>query len=520
MPRFGAIDVGSNAMRLRVVEAHAPDQVREITSERAAVRLGHDVFLTGRLAAAALAEAVDALRTFRDVMRAHGVEGYRAVATSAVREAHNADLLVERAQREAGIKLDVIEGVEEARLVLMAVQSAVPVGDRRALLVDIGGGSVELTLLAKGAPHTSVSLPMGTVRLHEAFLDAEEPVTPARRALLREYIERSLHEAPWLRDSAPDLLIATGGNCEAISDLAATATDDGEGIDVEAMRGLRDAMSEENTRARRERWGLRGDRADVIVPALYVLSAVADAVGAKTITVPGVGLKDGILRELIDRAFSVWDARGEQAEVEAEAVHLGRKYHFDERHALHVADMSSSLFDQLADLHRMDPEEKRLLRLAALLHDIGDFVGFEAHHKHSHYLITQADLMGLTPLAREVVANVARYHRKALPDLSHPPYRKLDRKARSTVRRLAAILRVADAFDREHEQKVREVAVRITPGRIALRAIARVRPDGTEPDLALERWTAQRKADLMMEEFQSEVRVDGAETAGALKGFV
>lgn len=233
-----------------------------------------------------------------------------------------------------------------------------------------------------------------------------------------------------------------------------------------------------------------------------------------------MGLKDGILRELIDRAFSVWDARGEQAEVEAEAVHLGRKYHFDERHALHVADVASSLFDQLADLHRMEPEDKRLLRLAALLHDIGDFVGFEAHHKHSHYLITQADLMGLTPLAREVVANVARYHRKALPDLSHPPYRKLDRKARSTVRRLAAILRVADAFDREHEQKVREVAVRITPGRIALRAIPRVRPDGSEPDLALERWTAQRKADLMTEEFQSEVRVDGAETAGALKGFV
>lgn len=520
MPRFGAIDVGSNAMRLRVVEAHSPEQVREVASERAPVRLGHDVFLTGRLAPAALAEAVDALRSFKEVMRAHNVEGYRAVATSAVREAHNADLLVERAQREAGIHLEVIEGVEEARLVVMAVQSAVSIGDRRALLVDIGGGSVELTLLAKGAPHTSISLPMGTVRLHEAFLDPDEPVTEARRALLTEYIERSLHEAPWLPGCAPDLVIATGGNCEAISDLAATATDDGEGIDVDEMRALRDAMSEDDTRRRRERWGLRGDRADVIVPALFVLSAVAEAVSAKAITVPGVGLKDGILRELIDRSFSVWDARGEQAEVEAEAVHLGRKYRFDERHALHVAELASSLFDQLADVHRMPPEEKRQLRLAALLHDIGDFVGFEAHHKHSHYLITQADLMGLSPTAREVVANIARYHRKALPDLSHPPYRRLERKARTTVRRLAAMLRVADAFDREHEQKVRELAVRITPGRIAVRAIANQGADGSTPDLALERWTAQRKADLMSEEFQCEVRIDGAESAGALKGFV
>lgn len=167
MPRFGAIDVGSNAMRLRVVEANGPDQVREVASERAAVRLGHDVFLTGRLAPAALAEAVDALRGFREVMRGAGVEAYRAVATSAVREAHNADLLVERAHREAGIKLDVIEGVEEARLVLVAVQNAVRLGDRRALLIDIGGGSVELTVLARARrtpPSPSRWAPCGCTR--------------------------------------------------------------------------------------------------------------------------------------------------------------------------------------------------------------------------------------------------------------------------------------------------------------------------------------------------------------------
>lgn len=520
MPRFGAIDVGSNAMRLRVIEASSPDQVREVASERAAVRLGHDVFLTGRLAPAALAEAVDALRGFREVMRGAGVEAYRAVATSAVREAHNADLLVERAHREAGIKLDVIEGVEEARLVLVAVQHAVDLRDRRALLIDIGGGSVELTVLAKGEAHTSVSLPMGTVRLHEAFLDGDAPMSAAQRALLTEYIERSLLDARWLPGCKPDVVIATGGNVEAIASLCPFATDDGAGIDARAMVALRDEMSAMGQRARRERWGLRGDRADVIVPALFVLSAVAEAVGARAVVSPGVGLKDGILSELVGRAFSVWDVRSEQAEVEAEAVHLGRKYRFDERHALHVAELSASLFDQLADLHKMDAEDKRLLRLAALLHDIGDFVGFESHHKHSHYLISQADLMGLSPVAKEIVANIARYHRKALPDLSHPAYRKLDRRARTTVRRLAAILRVADAFDREHESKVREVAVRITPGRIALRAIARPLPDGAEPDLALERWTAQRKADLMEDAFECDVRVDGAEGAGALKGFV
>ncbi len=508
MPRFAAIDVGSNAMRLRVVEATAPDVWREVASERAAVRLGRDVFLTGRLASGVLAEAVEALKGFREVMRAAGVESFRAVATSAVREAQNGDVLVERASREANLTLEVIEGIEEARLVLVSVLHAVPLAGRRALLVDIGGGSVEFTVLANDAPRSSVSLPLGTVRLHEAFLQPDAPLTPDRQSLLDEYIERLLDEAA-IAGAAPDVVVATGGNAEAIASLCPVATDDGQGIDVAAMRALRDTMSALSPRARRERYGLRGDRADVIVPALWVLSAVAARVGARAIVTPGVGLKDGILAELIDRAFRVWDHRGEEAEVEAEALALGRKYRFDERHARHVAALARSLFDQLQDLHKLGPEETSLLRLAAFLHDIGDFVGFESHHKHSYYLIAHSDLMGLSPVDREIVANVARYHRRSVPDLSHPGYRKLDRRGRVVVRKLAALLRVADAFDREHLGKVADIAVRITPGKISLRAVPS--PEGLTADLGLERWTALRKADLMEDVFECEVRVDGAE---------
>jgi len=519
MPRFAAIDVGSNAMRLRVVEASGPTEVREVASERAAIRLGHDVFLTGRLTQSAIFEASEALKRFRDVMKASGVDAYRAVATSAVREAQNAELLVERASREAGVKLEVIEGVEEARLVLLAVMRSVKVGARRALLVDIGGGSVEFTVVAGSTPRVSVSLPLGTVRLHEAFLHSDEPVNGERRALLTEYIERLLGEVRLLGGPRPDVVVATGGNCDAIAALASAATDDGLGIDVPRMTAIREEMASLSPAARRERWGLRGDRADVIVPAMFVLSAVAERVGAATISTPGVGLKDGILAELVDRAFRVWDERGEEAEVEAEALELGRKYRFDERHARHVAGIATSLFDQLVDLHHLGAEERTLLRLAALLHDIGDFVGFESHHKHSHYLIAQTDLMGLSPAHKEVVANVARYHRKAMPDLSHPGFRKLDRKDRATVRKLAALLRVADAFDREHHTKVLEVAVRVTPGRIALRAVANPNA-GVDLDLSLERWTALRKADLMEDVFECDVKVDGAEGVTPPKAWV
>jgi exopolyphosphatase/guanosine-5'-triphosphate,3'-diphosphate pyrophosphatase len=347
---------------------------------------------------------------------------------------------------------------------------------------------------------------MGTVRLAEAFLEKDAPVTPAKRALLQEYIERLMHEATFLQGTAPDIVVATGGNAEAIALLAPARGAGGSGIDVRKMREMRDELCALTVRERKERYDLRGDRADVIVPAMFVLSAVAEAVGAAQMMTPGVGLKDGILAELIDRAFRVWDEGGEAAAVEAEAIALGRRYRFDEVHALHVAGLCSSMFDQLAELHGLGGEERGWLRLAALLHDLGDFVGYESHHKHTYYLVAHSELMGLSPEAKEIVANVSRYHRKAFPDLSHPGFRKLDRRGRAVVRKLAAVLRIADAFDREHLTKVREVQMRLDRTRVTLAA----RGDG---DLSLSLWTASRKADLFEEVFEVDVKVDGAETA-------
>jgi exopolyphosphatase/guanosine-5'-triphosphate,3'-diphosphate pyrophosphatase len=504
MSRFAAVDVGSNAMRLRLVEASAPTELREIASERVAVRLGRDVFLSGKLAPTAIADAVEALKLFRDTMKTHGVEAYRAVATSAVRDAINGDVLVERAAREAGIKLEVIEGVEEARLARVAVTHAVTIGDRRALLVDIGGGSVELTLLTGDLARASVSLPMGTVRVAEAFLERDVAISRERRALLQEYIDRLLAEAPFLTGLRPSVVIATGGNAEAIALLCPAHAPDGAAIDVARMRETTDTLARLTARERCDQYNLRADRADVIVPAMCVLGAVCDRVGATQVVTPGVGLRDGILYELIDRAFSVWDEGGEAAAVEAEAIALGRRYQFDEAHATHVAALAASVFDQLAAVHGLGATERGWLRLAALLHDIGDFVGYESHHKHTYYIVAHSDLMGLTPEAKEIIANVARYHRKAYPDLSHPGFRKLDRRGRNAVRKLSAILRLADAFDREHLTKVREIQTRVNQSKVVLRA----RGDG---DLALSLWTASRKADLFEEVFELEVRVDGAE---------
>jgi exopolyphosphatase/guanosine-5'-triphosphate,3'-diphosphate pyrophosphatase len=222
------------------------------------------------------------------------------------------------------------------------------------------------------------------------------------------------------------------------------------------------------------------------------------------VVVPGAGLKEGILEELVDKYFDVWDAAGEATSVLAACRRLGARYSFDEAHADAVSRFATQLFDDLASVHAFGTRERLLLQAAALLHDIGDYVRYDGHHKHSYYLIMHAEILGLLPEERAVVANIARYHRKSAPDIDHANFRELDKVSRGKVRALAAILRLADALDREHLTKVRDVQAKIDKGKFLLRARG-------EGDLGLSLWTASRKADLFEEVFEMEVRIEGAE---------
>ena len=510
MPRFAAIDVGTNAMRLRVVEADRPvdgapppgaGAWREVTSLRAPVRLGRDVFLGGQLTAPAIAAATDALRRFREAMDAAGVDVYRAVATSAVREAKNGSVLVDRAEREAGVHLEVIEGIEEARLVQLAVTRNLALDDRRALLVDIGGGSTELTLVQRGRARYATSLPMGTVRLLEAFVDAPGAKTEARTALVLEYVDRVLAEAlPGLPIGSFETLVGTGGNIDTLAQLCPTPTPDGTAIDVGRMRVLLGEMWRLSPAERAARWGLRADRADVIVPAAAVLLRIAETFRVGAIVAPGVGLKEGILEELTSKHFARWDWEVEERAVEDACLRLGRRYQFDEAHGRHVATLATRMFDDLAGRHGLGRRDRLLLHAGSLLHDIGDFVRYEGHHRHGLYLIEHSDIMGLTREERSVVANLARYHRKGPPDPSHPNFRELGREDRARVRVLAGILRVADALDREHRQKVRDVAATIDKAKLRLKITA-------DDAIELEEWTADRKADLLRDVLGMDVQL-------------
>ncbi len=526
MARFAALDLGSNALRLRVVEATSASLppsgqatpraereatssasahgFREIVSLRVPVRLGAEVFVTGKLTAQSIGQTCAALREFRQAMSQAGVDAYRATATSAVREAQNGATLVERARREAGIELEIIEGVEEARLIQLAVVRRLALGERRALLVDVGGGSTELTVLDEGQATFAMSLPLGTVRMLETYLKGATVVDEAQARLLEEGIDRALAEAiPQLQKTSFDLVVGTGGNVDTLADLCPVKGGHlgfPRAIDVTSARQLRTKLFAMPAAERARVYSLRPDRADTIVPAVSIFLRVAELFYQGAIVAPGVGLKEGILIELVDRHFDAWDEAAETTRLLLGCSRLGRRYHFDEAHADAVDRLASQLFDDLWEVHGLRARDRVLLRAAALLHDIGDYVRYDGHHKHSYYLIQQSDIMGLSPDERAVVANVARYHRKGLPDPAHPNFRELDKDARAKVRSLAAILRVADALDREHLGRVQSVRGEVDEAR--RRLVLHLNGEG---DRALEEWTVKQKGDLLREEFGLEV---------------
>jgi exopolyphosphatase/guanosine-5'-triphosphate,3'-diphosphate pyrophosphatase len=523
MPRFAAIDVGSNALRLRIIEASGPSQGlgmkdplpllpdresvdpwRDLVTLRAPVRLGAEVFQSGRLAPASIAQACDALREFREEMDRAKVDAYRAIATSAMREAKNGATLVERARREAKIELETIEGIEEARLIQLAVTRRIPIGDQRALLVDVGGGSTELTVVEHGKTAFVMSLPLGTVRMLEAYLKGAKTVDRRRERLLEEAIDRALGEAlPKL--GKIDVVVGTGGNVDTLFELCPAK---GRAIDIGDARTLFKKMCGMSNSERRDEWQLRPDRADTLLPATAIFLRLARKLELTTLLAPGVGLAAGILEELVDRFFHVWDAAGEAERVLDACLRLGRHYHFDEAHARHVTRFAAQLFDDLHSVHAFGDRDRLLLRAAAILHDVGDYIHYSGHHKHSYYLIQHADIMGLTPDERGIVANIARYHRKGPPDTTHPNFRDLSKEGRGKVRGLTALLRLADALDREHKQKIESVRAAVDRGAANVTLFLR-----GDDDRELEEWTVGSKATLWRDEYNLDVAIAKAEVS-------
>ncbi len=501
MPMIGAIDVGTNAMRMAIGFVDGDRRVHLVEDHREPVRLGAEVFSGGNISSDTAWRAVRALKKFRERLDRHRVEHLRAVATSALREARNRGRFLERAARFAGIRLSVIGGEEEARLVHLAVAERINLKNKLALLIDIGGGSVEISLVNKKRILAAESFKMGAVRLLQILEEKKQGEEDFFR-MVQEYVEPALKRFKRaIGKRKIDFCIGVGGNIETLGYLKKRmldAEDNGYVTrkEIEAILKKLEALTVEE---RMRRLFLRPDRADVIVPAAIVLHQVLKEAGVSRALIPGVGLKEGILIDLIPEAYEERvDLHRDQ--VLTSALQLGRKYAFDERHAKTVARFAGKLFDLTRRLSQLSEEDRLLLEVAALLHDIGQYVSASGHHKHSFYILQSSPLIGLNPLQRQVVANVARYHRKSLPNMNHIPFKALPPAERKRVEKLAALLRLADALDVEHAGKVAGFSFRKRKRGLVMR----LRGGG---DMLLERWALARKSNLFEKVFKLKLNV-------------
>ena len=498
--RVACVDMGSNAIRFLAAEFANEHDYVTLQSNRVPIRLGHGVYLSGRLDRGAMDAAVQALAEFRAEMDTLGIRHYRAVATSAVRESRNGDQFVARVADETGIRLEPISGSEEARLVHLAVADTIPLGNRRWLLADLGGGSVEVSLVDQNGTFWSESHTMGSVRLLEEL--TESGTDPGRfRRLLEEYI--SVLRVPSAVAAGHIAgYIATGGNIESLAKLAGSRDEDGVShLALSDLRSIIERLARMSYHQRVQELGLKEDRADVVLPAALVYAQLADLCGVDEILVPHVGVKEGVLLDLVNQLVSRRDHEDRQTrDVLVGAATVGRKYLFDEEHARHVADLSLELFDQTRSLHGLGAADRKILQAAALLHDIGQFVSFKGHHKHSHYLISNTELPNFSANEMRLVANVARYHRKAHPAPEHHLFAEISEADQERVLRLSAILRLADSLDREHVQRIQSVQVKIGDDDVTLYL------DGTG-GLLLGGRVHKKKSELFTEVFGKNVKL-------------
>jgi exopolyphosphatase/guanosine-5'-triphosphate,3'-diphosphate pyrophosphatase len=498
--QLAAIDAGSNAIRLVIARATSPKHIEILDCERAAVRLGHNAFTRRVISGDTISRAARAFRQFRDRMDQYNVGAYRAVATAAAREARNYRRLMDRVQRKAGIELEVISSEEEARLVCSAVQWALGDHIQPRLIFDLGGGSLELNFYQRGVLENRIGLPLGTIRLMETF-SIEGAIDEDNANRLRHHILALLRSAmPSPPRLTRSMAVACGGNAEALVRMAAGPMV--ERIPAINMRLLRDQtwrMLALDVPGRMRVFRIRKDRAEVIGIAAIIFNTLAKWLDLRTLLVPGVGVREGILLDLVAEQYSVRttseEEKGRASELLASARWFARRLDYNPQHAEQVARLALSLFDQLRPIHEMGADLRLALEMAALLHDVGHFVSRKSHHRHGEYLIRNGEIPELRGWRRDLVAALVRYHNsKSEPQLEHASYAALDGERRRHARLLTSLLRIAEKLESEHAQRISGVDVQIA-GRKAIFVIRAM--DGTRLDLL----GLERKSGLFEKEF-------------------
>jgi exopolyphosphatase / guanosine-5'-triphosphate,3'-diphosphate pyrophosphatase len=505
--RIAAIDIGTNSVHMIVVQVRPDLSFAIIDREKEMVRLGAGGLDGRSLTDTAMAAALQTLGKFKRLADSHRVDEVLAAATSAVREADNGGDFLAAVSRKTGIRVRVISGTEEARLIHLAAAYGVDVADSPAVVIDIGGGSVEVTLGTARQLHAARSFKLGVIRLTERFAGSD----PLSEGDERRMVKHVLREAGELLDQIArrgfERVIGTSGTILSLGALAAgdgRRTDDlrNRRVDARALHRLRKRIVGLDLAGRLAIPGMEPRRADLSVAGSVLFDTLLRRLGAAEFTLCDLALREGLVLDYIRRNTARIRKVEKIPDVRRRSVvELGDRCHYWSAHARHVADLALSLFDQTRSAHGLTDREREWLEYGALLHDIGVHISYERHHRHSYYLIKNGDLRGFEPREIEVVALIARYHRQATPKKSHDGFRRLDRGTRRAVRLLAAMVRLAEGLDRSHAQVLSglDVLDRRDDYLIRLRAAA---------DAELELWAAGRHVAPLEELLERAIRFE------------
>ena len=498
MPTFAAVDIGSNSVRLKIARLSGRRLV-PLHEDREVTRLGEGVFQSGFLLPEAIAATVKVLRRFHRATQRFATDSVRVVATSAVRDARNSRAFLEWVRSATGWKLEIISGLEEARLIHLGVVSELKVGRAPVLLADLGGGSCELTISVAGHIRDTVSLPLGAVRLTNEFL-RHDPPRKSELERLRGFIDREIDRiAPRVAHAHIQSVIATSGTAASLAAVC-QAISHNEGVSSVTraqMQRVFKRISKASLEQRRRMPGIGPRRAEIIVAGASVYAELLERCHLRGFRYSPLGLRDGLLAQMAaehDRSAPSskqieserWDS------IQAAVEH----YRVDMKHALDVRTFAITLFEGMKTVHRLPPEYKEWLSAAAMLYEVGEYVNRSGRHRHTHYIISHSEILGYTPEQRRVIAAIARYLGKSRPSSQDGPIKILAPFDREHVPKASLLLRLARAFNLGRSRSVKSVRVRVRDANIELRVSAR---RGVAVDLEL--WAIEKEKNYFREVF-------------------
>jgi exopolyphosphatase / guanosine-5'-triphosphate,3'-diphosphate pyrophosphatase len=491
--RLAAIDIGTNSIHMIVVRVRSDLSFEIIDREKVMVRLGAGGLDGRSLTAEAMAAALQTLGTFKRLAVSHGVDEILAVATSATREAQNGGAFLARIERDTGIRPLVITGAEEARLIHQAAVYGVDVGSGRAVVIDVGGGSVEITLGTGTSIQLARSFKLGVIRLTQRYVRTD-PLEARDERRMAKHIEAEIERhCDQILSIGFDRVIGTSGTILSLGALAATAARGAPPrhlrnlrVPAKQFRRLRKQVVDINLEDRLLIPGMDPRRADLVVAGAVLMDTILRRLGADELTLCDLALREGLVLDYVGRNKRQIAQVDRIPDVRRRStIELAERCNYFAAHAQQVARLSLALFDQTRSVHQLTDREREWLEYAALMHDLGVHISYPRHHRHSYYLIKNGDLRGFHPDEIEVMALVARYHRRGTPKKSHAEYAGLSGSLRRSVRMLASMLRVAESLDRSHAQVISGLEVHDRGKNVAVQL-------RTSGDAELEIWATGR----------------------------